>query len=134
MDNKYVLEWFRLADNDLTVAEFTLANYPAMYEIICYHCQQSAEKYLKGYLTYNGIKPPKTHEVDKLCEMCMELNTRFNEKLKICATLTMYGVQPRYPYESELDEYHAKQAVDYAQKIRNFEPLAELREKLKTSE
>ncbi|WP_242833528.1 HEPN domain-containing protein [Desulfosporosinus youngiae] len=24
-------------------------------EIICYHCQQSAEKYLKGYLVLNGV-------------------------------------------------------------------------------
>jgi hypothetical protein len=32
-------------------------------EIICFHCQQSAEKYLKAFLFSNDIEPDKTHNL-----------------------------------------------------------------------
>jgi len=35
---------------DLGTAEYLQNMSPLPLEIICYHCQQSAEKYLKGYL------------------------------------------------------------------------------------
>jgi HEPN domain-containing protein len=28
--------------------------HPTPVEVICYHCQQSAEKYLKGYIVLHG--------------------------------------------------------------------------------
>jgi HEPN domain-containing protein len=133
-NNKYVQEWFRLADNDLFIAESTFSNHPEMHEIICYHCQQSAEKYLKGFLLFNATKPPKIHEIDKLCEMCAEFDIRFDEIAKICAPMTAYSNQPRYPFEIELDEYQAKQAIDYAQQIKNFDPLFEVRKELEKPE
>lgn len=40
-----------------------------MAEISCYHCQQSAEKYLKGYLVLYGKNPPRTHDLDELCKL-----------------------------------------------------------------
>ncbi|MBN2050303.1 MAG: HEPN domain-containing protein [Spirochaetales bacterium] len=39
---------------------------PGPLEIICFHCQQAAEKALKAYLAYNEIRPPKTHDLDEL--------------------------------------------------------------------
>lgn len=41
-------EWFEIAERDLASAEFLQEMRPIPVEIICYHCQQSAEKYLKG--------------------------------------------------------------------------------------
>jgi len=53
MDNKNIAgEWFNIADADLSSAEYLRGMSPAPLEIICYHCQQSAEKYLKGYLAF----------------------------------------------------------------------------------
>jgi len=37
---------------DLNTAEYLKNMKPLPIEIICYHCQQSAEKYLKGYLVF----------------------------------------------------------------------------------
>ena len=45
-------EWQRIAAMDLSTAEYLLGMSPLPIEIICYHCQQSAEKYLKGYLVF----------------------------------------------------------------------------------
>jgi len=71
MVNKSIYAWFQFADNDLDTAEVLLLYRPQSYEIICYHCQQTVEKYLKGYLLFKGVEfPPKTHNLLQLCEMC----------------------------------------------------------------
>jgi HEPN domain-containing protein len=57
MNNKDIAnEWFAFADNDLKSAKFLLRMHPTPLEIICYLCQQSAEKYLKGFIAMNGGK------------------------------------------------------------------------------
>ena len=130
MDDNYIFEWFRFGDRDLAVAEHSLSLHPQPYEIICYLCQQTVEKYLKGYLFFCGIKPPKTHELDRLCEMCAEHDGRFNELFEQCETLTVYGTQPRYPYEIEVNEIHMKKALVFANQIKNFQPLITVRQEL----
>jgi HEPN domain-containing protein len=46
-------EWRFLAERDLTVAEYLAANMvPTPTQIIAFHCQQAAEKYLKGALVF----------------------------------------------------------------------------------
>ena len=43
-------EWLDLAEMDLGAAEYLLGMRPVPVEIICYHCEQAAEKMLKGTL------------------------------------------------------------------------------------
>jgi HEPN domain-containing protein len=73
MDIKDVAEWFMIADEDLDSAKILNEAVRKHKEIICYHCAQSIEKYLKGYLTYNDIIPQKTHNIILLNETCIEL-------------------------------------------------------------
>ena len=46
-------QWFRKAENDLLNVEnnFKADRYPA--DTVCFHCQQAAEKYLKGFLAWH---------------------------------------------------------------------------------
>ena len=130
MEHKYIFEWFIYGDRDLGIAEHSLSYHPQPYEIICYLCQQSAEKYLKGYLFYNGVKPPKIHELDKLCDMCVEHNNLFDGIYDQCEILSQYGVQPRYPHEMFVEEHHMKKALEYARQIKEFAPLQAIRQEL----
>jgi len=67
-----VKEWYRFAMMDFSAAtHLNNTMCPKPLEIICYHCQQSAEKFLKGFLISNSIEPPKTHDLQELCEMCL---------------------------------------------------------------
>ena len=59
MNNENVKEWLQLADDDLYSAQILNETIRRPYEIICYHCAQSVEKYLKGYLTFCDIVPKK---------------------------------------------------------------------------
>ena len=44
-------EWFTYAERDFLTAEHLAKTlYPIPIEIVCYHCQQSAEKFLKGFI------------------------------------------------------------------------------------
>ena len=128
MDKIYIAEWFRFADMDLESAEYLQGKRPQPFEIICYHCQQSAEKNLKGFLIYKGIgEPPKTHDLTVLNDMCQDFDKRFIIIERACDILTRYGVQPRYPREIGVTENDAQKALMYARNIRNFEQLTEVR-------
>ena len=44
-------EWYAYAERDLISANHLVKTlYPVPLEIVCYHCQQSSEKFLKGYI------------------------------------------------------------------------------------
>jgi len=121
MDNNVqAQEWLRLAAMDLKSAEYLLNMQPVPIEIICYHCQQSAEKNIKGYLVLQGITPPKTHDLDELCKLCTRFSDTFSDIADHCSDLTAYGIQPRYPMELMLEHRDMLQALDSAKAIRDF--------------
>ena len=113
-------EWLDLAEMDLDVAEFLLAMRPIPVEIICYHCEQAAEKLLKGALVQFGVEPPKTHDLLQLCRLCMEKDSQFEQLTDACVELTPYGVQVRYPSNLELDESDVRCALRECRKIHEF--------------
>lgn len=113
-------EWQRLAEMDLMSAEYLLKMRPVPIEIICYHCQQSAEKYLKGYLVLQGMNPPKIHDLNQLQKLCSNISDSFADIADQCSDLTAYGVQPRYPMQLILEERDMQEALINAKSIRDF--------------
>jgi len=55
MNHDLIAEWFHYSDMDLASAEHLQTMHPQPFEIICFLCQQSAEKNLKGYLIYKNV-------------------------------------------------------------------------------
>jgi HEPN domain-containing protein len=113
-------EWQKFATMDLESAEYLLKMHPTPVEIICYHCQQSAEKYLKGYLVLCGKNPPKVHDLDELCKLCTGISDNFKNIADHCSDLTAYGVHSRYPMEIMLEEQDMLQALISAKAIRDL--------------
>ncbi|MCL2046991.1 MAG: HEPN domain-containing protein [Oscillospiraceae bacterium] len=131
MELEYVAEWLNYAKMDLMTAEHLLTMRPLPLEIICYHCQQAAEKYLKGYLVFKGIiEPPKTHDLVLLKIDCMKTDASFESISRACEVLTRYGIQPRYPNEMEITEKDMQNALNYARQIKDFAPLQAIDEEL----
>ncbi|MGG0152494.1 HEPN domain-containing protein [Bacillus mycoides] len=112
--------WFGIADSDIRAANHLLSLIPIPFAIICYHCQQCAEKYLKGYLTFNGTHPPKTHNLLLLARRCAEFDVEFNDLRDDCAELNSYGVEVRYPYFEELNKTDVLRAIKSADNIKSF--------------
>ena len=113
-------EWFDVANQDLASANYLQNMQPVPIEIICYHCQQTAEKYLKGFLAYLGQEVQKTHDLVLLNKLCQEANNDFKKIAEDCLLLTDYGVNIRYPYPLELNEEDMQLALKNAENIKSF--------------
>lgn len=121
MDNQDVArEWFNIADLDLSAAEFLQKMNPIPVEIICYHCQQSAEKYLKGFLALNGEEVKRTHDLIQLNKACQKYDDSFKTIQEECLMLTDYGVHLRYPFPMDILESDMVIAIKNAQTIRSY--------------
>ena len=98
-------EWFRLADQDFLSAQHLTTLTPIPIENICYCCAQAIEKYLKGFLSYHQIIPPKTHNLINLVDQCIILNNDLKSIRSYCLKLNDYTNEIRYPDGPEADEY-----------------------------
>ena len=94
--------------------------YPKPIEIICYHCEQSAEKYLKGYLIKCGNRVERTHDVVLLNKKCKSIDESFDIIEDECIELVPYGVQVRYPYQLEVTEDDMTSAIKCTERIEKF--------------
>lgn len=90
-------KWFKKAEEDLFVIKNILILEEAPANICCFHAQQAVEKYLKAYLISKSIVFPKTHDLELLVKLCIQINPRFNEILSKALSLIDYAVVPRYP-------------------------------------
>jgi len=59
--------WVAKAEQDLEAAKCCMQKAgPPVYDAVCFHCQQCAEKYMKAVLTERGVHFPKTHDLKEL--------------------------------------------------------------------
>jgi HEPN domain-containing protein len=119
-NEEYANEWIQFAKMDIGSARHLLSFYPVPLEIICFHCQQCVEKCLKGFLILKGQKPPKTHDLLELCNLCEPFISNVDDILKQCNNLNKYSVQPRYPRELTITERDMKNALEYAEYVFNY--------------
>jgi len=116
-----VREWFEIASTDLRTAKHLFETmHPKPLEIICYHCQQAAEKALKGFLVDQEVEPPRIHDLSSLCLMCAEYNSSFIPIKEVCRELTAYAASTRYPSHVEIEEQDAISALKEAEQIYTF--------------
>ena len=127
---KQLLNGFILPMRTLTALSYSITLIAKHSEIICYHCQQAVEKYLKAFLCYNGVIPPKIHVLETLCALCSEFDSSFNNIARDCAYLSPFAVQARYPLEMEITNINIVKSLEIAQKVKDFTPITELKAKL----
>ena len=107
-----------LAQRDLDAANQLAVQYRPSYEIVSYLCQQSAEKYLKGFLDFNSVKYPFIHDLQTLHSICISFDSRIEELRAACTELWIISRAARYTNPSELTARDMKHALQYAGQIR----------------
>jgi HEPN domain-containing protein len=127
MDVETAKEWIKYGDDDLDSAHILKGAYRQHNEIICYHCQQAVEKYLKGFLVSHDITPPKIHVLEHLCAICSEKDAAFDTIALDCAYLSPFATQARYPLEIEITGANVSKALAIAERISRLEQIASLR-------
>jgi len=112
-DPELVLEtkaWFKKAAHDLRMAELALRDDPPLNDQAVYHAQQSAEKAMKGMLTWQEQIFRKTHNLVELGEACAKLLPDIEPLFRRCASLSDYAWQYRYP--GDMDEPDPEETED----------------------
>ena len=113
-----VRQWLGKADEDMKASEALLATEPPFLYPACFHAQQCAEKYLKGYLVHRGVDFPYTHNISLLLELCGDL-AAWPQALEDAEELTQYAITTRYPGEERsVTPPEARRAVDLASQVR----------------
>ncbi|MDA2909492.1 HEPN domain-containing protein [Nitrospiraceae bacterium AH_259_D15_M11_P09] len=109
--------WFLKADSDLADARRTIAS-EGPYDTACFHAQQAAEKYLKGYLAWLGNPIPRAHDLEELQRLSVELESWAELSGLDLTELTAYAVELRYDAEFWPPQSTAEEAVELAQRVR----------------
>ena len=120
-------EWLAFAQTDYDCAKYLneAPLYPKPLNIICYHCQQAAEKAVKGLIVYFGSQGgmPKVHDISFLLNQIKhivqeEKGIEVSHLLLLTANaLSKYGIAPRYPNEIDVDEVQTGKALKDADTI-----------------
>ena len=114
-------DWRILADRDMSVANhLAITMRPLPAEIIAFHCQQAAEKYLKGSLVILGEEPPYIHDLDDLCSLAEKHRPSFAGISSLCTVITQFSVQPRYDLGVSLSEADMNLILENTKMIRDF--------------
>ncbi len=116
-------EWLKFAERDLRIAG--LLGHNEEYEAGIYHLQQAAEKGLKAVLVFEGIRPPRTHNIARLIALLTSSGITVPEEIQKAQLLSQYAFSTRYPDDyvpvgkEEYEEAYeiAKRVLEWAKEI-----------------
>lgn len=91
-------EWVSYAEEDFRVASSLMRLRKACpANSIGFHCQQCVEKYFKARLVEAGRAFPRTHDLEGLLNLVVQVEPLLAAFRPVLGTLTAYAVQFRYP-------------------------------------
>ncbi len=116
-----VKQWIDKGDHDLGTAQVTFLYLPQYRDTIAFHCQQSAEKYLKGYLLFLEIPFQRKHSLNYLLGLISKKIDVSNEIYDNASILEDFAVEIRYPDTSvDLSDADIEQAFGISKLIRRY--------------
>jgi HEPN domain-containing protein len=68
-----------------------------MHDLVCFHCQQAAEKYLKSILNEQGLAVPRTQNLEDLLGLLLPSEPQLWALRPGLKILGRYAVEARYP-------------------------------------
>ena len=109
-------DWLRYARSDLELARVVRPD-EVLFEGLCFHAQQAAEKAMKAVLIAKGVPPPKTHNIRTLLDLLPQ-EVIAPQEIEDAASLTDYAVTSRYPGDFEsVDEEEYEDTVRLAETV-----------------
>lgn len=91
-------------------------------DAVCFHIQQSAEKYFKVFLIAHGKEYPRTHNLERIVGLCADIQSDFLELAESGVfELTAYATTLRYGEEFYMPSVEeTKRAMSLAERVRQF--------------
>jgi HEPN domain-containing protein len=122
MNEETIRNWIKKAENDLKIGNDEMGTQEPARDMVCFHMQQCAEKYLKTFLIFHDNEYPRSHNLEGLLELCFRIDRDFQDLIEIgVQELTKYATTLCYaenfysPSPEETDR-----AIELAQKVRDF--------------
>lgn len=118
--HELVTGWLVKARHDLDSAKKLGEGDEPIFDTAIYHCQQAAEKALKGYLVHCDQPFDKTHDLNVLVKAAMPFQARFSDLLDAAVELTPYATEYRYPGAEDPEPAEFEQAFRRARQFLEF--------------
>jgi HEPN domain-containing protein len=119
--DELVKNWIIKAHHDLLAAQKLSSDADIYADIAIYHCHQSAEKAIKGFLILHDQPFPRTHDLRLLLQLTMVINPDFEAYQEAAELLTPYATEFCYPSEvMQPTPEELREAIEKANKIFDF--------------
>jgi HEPN domain-containing protein len=113
-------EWFDKAEEDILTAEVVIEASTKLYDVAAFQAQQAAEKYLKSFLVFKEIMPPKVHNIRELIDIAVKYDENF-ENIREAETLSKFAIRSRYPDDMDIDsKEEALLILNIAKSVKGF--------------
>ena len=121
VDSTRYKDWLEKADRDLKSAKVLIAN-ACGNDVVAFHCQQTIEKALKGFILKNTSELTEGHSLLYLCKQASNFMPFLKTKLKDCAYVNQYYIETRYPADIPLvvTDEEATECILIAETIYNL--------------
>ena len=107
-----------IQDEDTVIALIT--NRDIADEIVGFHCQQAAEKYMKAVLVAGKIEFRKTHDLEELLQLIEDNNIGKPEKSEDLGELEPFAVAFRYDFLDEPSLFDREKALEIVRRVRTW--------------
>ena len=122
MDNKQkrlAQEWFDAAVSDWQYAQIGIKQ-ENIFPQVAFLSQQVAEKMLKGFLILHNIEPPQIHDLTKLLDECVKLNSKLEQLRDAAEALTGFYIEVRYPPDiPQYTKNEIQEAFNHATNVKD---------------
>jgi len=117
-------DWVKKAEEDyLAALDLSRRRRKQLHNTVCFHCQQSAEKYLKARIEEAGLRIAKTHDLESLLNIVIQTEPLWAALRPALQNLTDFAVDFRYP-GNEANKQDAKTAILDCKAVRKEARLA----------
>jgi HEPN domain-containing protein len=114
---KLTREWVVKAEDDYQAAHLLKEVSRRFHDQVCFHCQQSAEKYLKAVLQERAVRIDRTHDLERLLIVLLPAHPKLGGLRRGLKLLRRFAVETRYPGERAAGR-EADAALRWAQRVR----------------
>ena len=110
--------WVRKAEQDYDAAVVLARRQrKPLPDVVCFHAQQCAEKYLKAFLVARHSYFPKTHDLIELLQLAAAHDPSLELLKPFLSELRPYAVAFRYPDERATSA-EARRALQHLRRVR----------------
>lgn len=111
-------DWIEKAEADhLAAVDLARRRKIPLHDMVCFHYQQSAEKYLKARLEEEAIHFPKIHDLEAILTLTLAVEPLWAALSPAAKRLKPFGVLIRYP-GNDASKAQALRALTDAKAIR----------------